>query len=590
MDALSIQGRFLAQVRRTPNATAVSCGPIRLTYRELNERSNQLAHYLLELGVGPDAPVGIAMERSADLVTAIVAVTKTGGPYLPLHTAYPLERMQWIMEDAGAAVLLTDEAMRARGLPAGSHTTIAVPDGRHSAFPARDTAVSSEPSRLAYVIYTSGSTGHPKGVGVTHQGVLSLVDDPCWDGGRHDRVLMVAPHAFSVSAYELWVPLLRGGQVVVSPPGLLDVAALRRTIAENDITGIHLTAGLFRVLAEEAPDCLAGVREVLTGGDVISPTAVRRVLAACPGTVVRAMYGATETTLFTTTAAMIAPYDNDLPVPVGHPMADVRAYVLDERLQPVPAGTIGELYLGGPRLARGYYRRPDLTADHFVADPFANDGQRMYRTGDLVRLTPKGMVDFIGRATDQVKIRGFRVELAEVEAVLARHPGMANVAVIARQAEPGATRLAAYVVAGPDGVSIAELRAHAQASLPDYMVPAAFVMLDRLPLTPNGKLDRRALPDVTPDEQNEYRAPRTARQETLCKLFADLLGVTRVGIDDSFFNLSGDSLQAVRIVSRIQAELTVSVSVNELFDAPTVAELDDLITNRAGPEASENAA
>jgi amino acid adenylation domain-containing protein len=575
MAANSIQEAFALQTARTPDAVAVSAGEVRLTYRELDERANRLAHRLLDLGVRTESPVAVLMQRSVDLVVAILAVTKTGGYYLPLHTAYPPDRIQWIMDQAGRPALLTDLATQGRGLPdAGPVLVVDEEPAGPDAGAAADPGVAGHPDRLAYVMFTSGSTGQPKGVAVTHRGVLNLAADSTWDGGRHARVLGVAPYAFGVSSYELWVPLLRGGHLVLAPPADLDVATLVRLIDAGQITGLHLTAGLFRVLAEEAPAGLAGVREVLTGGDVISPQAVGRVLAACPQTVVRAMYGQTEATAFIVSSPMTAPYRPGPTVPVGRPMDNVRAYVLDERLTPVPPGELGELYVAGPCLARGYFQRPDLTAEAFVADPFTADGQRMYRTGDLVRLTPDGLVDFVGRANDQVKIRGYRVELAELESVLAGHPGVVHVAVVAREAEPGDKRIVAYVVPAFADFTPAELRAHAARSLPEYMVPAAFVVLDALPLTPNGKVDRAALPVPDLAGTVAYRAPRTERQELLCGIFAEVLGVPQVGVDDSFFDLGGQSLQAMRLTSRIQAALGADVPIAALFDAPTVTDLD----------------
>jgi acyl-CoA synthetase (AMP-forming)/AMP-acid ligase II/acyl carrier protein len=373
------------------------------------------------------------------------------------------------------------------------------------------------------------------------------------------------------------VPLLRGGHLVLAPPGHLDIGTLRALITEHRITAVHVTAGLFRVVADQAPECFAGVREVLTGGDVISAKAVQQVLEACPGTVVRATYGATEMSLFITSTPMRAPYSMGPTVPVGRGLDNTRLHVLDEHLRPLPSGEAGDLYIAGPRLARGYYRRSGITAERFVADPFGKAGQRMYRTGDQVRVRPDGLVEFIGRAGDQVKIRGFRVELAEIESVLARYPGLSHAVVVARDVEDGEKRLIAYVV--PEGeVDIDGLRAHATGLLPEYMVPSAFVTLDSLPLTPNGKVDRKALPDPAPEVPGSaYRAPQTPRQELLCELFADVLGVPRVGIDDSFIDLHGESLMAMRLLSSIQDRLGVELLISDLFDAPTVAELDQAL-------------
>ncbi len=317
---------------------------------------------------------------------------------------------------------------------------------------------------------------------------------------------------------------------------------------------------------------------------MIAPSAVRRVLDACHDTVVRAMYGASELTLFVTSVPMVAPYREGATVPVGRPMDNIRAYILDEHLHPVPSGTCGELYVGGTRLAQGYHNRPGLTAARFVADPFGPPGERMYRTGDLARWTSDGLIDFVGRVDDQVKIRGFLVARAEVESALARHPAVAHVAVVAQELEPGSQRLVAYVVPHDRPDEVADLSGYATSVLPDYMVPSAFVTLDALPLTPNGKLDRAALPAPELDRVSPYRAPRNLRQQALCRVFAEVLGVDRVGIVDSFFDLDGQSLLAIRLISRIQTELGADLAIGDLFNAPTVAELDDLIESRAMPE------
>jgi acyl-coenzyme A synthetase/AMP-(fatty) acid ligase len=359
----------------------------------------------------------------------------------------------------------------------------------------------------------------------------------------------------------------------MAPPGELEVAALRRLIAEHHITAVHLTAGLFRVIAEEAPDVLTGVREVMTGGDVIAPSSVDKVLTACPDIVVRAMYGSTESTLFTTNSPMTAPFTPGATVPVGRPMDTIRVYVLDAELRQVPVGETGELYVAGPRLAKGYLRRPDLTAERFVADPFGEPGDRMYRTGDLGRWTPDGLIDFAGRADDQVKIRGFRVELAEVESTLAKAPGLAHVAVVAKPADDGTKRLVAYVAPQAGEVDLDALRATAKEWLPGYMVPDAFVVLDQLPLTPNGKLDRRALPEPPAATGSADQSPRTESERVLCDLFAEVLGMPSVGIDDDFFELGGQSLLAMRLINRIQDVTGTTLPIVALFDAGTVAGL-----------------
>ncbi|WP_308298743.1 non-ribosomal peptide synthetase [Streptomyces sp. GESEQ-35] len=579
LGAGSVQAAFAAQVLRSPGAVAVRCAGRELTYRELDERANQLAHRLLGLGVGPEAPVAVLMERSVDLVVALLAVLKAGALYLPLHSGYPLERMQWIVDETSAPVLLADGAMRERGLPAAGVVVVVDEDVELAGLPVGDPGVEGRPEQLAYVMYTSGSTGRPKGVAVTHRDVLDLVVDGMFGAGAHERVLLLASYAFDPSTYAFWVPLLHGGRTVITPEGELGVAELARLIVEEEITGLDITAGLFRVMAEENPDCFANVREVITGGDLISPTAVRRVLEHCPDTVVRGAYGPTETTLFATQAPWTAADVVPAPIPVGRPLDGMRAYVLDDALSLVPAGVAGELYLAGAGLARGYFGRADLTAERFVADPFGPAGSRMYRTGDLARWSGEGLLEFVGRVDDQVKIRGFRIELGEIEAVLGGFPGLAQVAVVAREDQPGDKRLVAYVVAetGTGTVDTEALRAHAAGLLPEYMVPSAFVVLDRLPLTTNNKVDHRALPAPDMPAAGTGRTPRTPQEETLCALFAETLGIPAVGIDDNFFELGGHSLLATRLVSRIRTTLNIELPVRALFETPTIATLTDQI-------------
>ena len=574
MTAFSIPARFAEQVTRTPEATAVSdaASGVDLTYRELDGRANRLAHHLIGLGVGCEDRVAVLMERSADLVVALLAILKAGGAYLPLHEADPADRRQWIVDRARPVVLLADDAMRAAGLPAGV-PAVAVGDPGIAGRPSVDPQVSIHPGQLAYVIHTSGSTGRPKGVAVTQREVVRLLSDPQWTVERHARVLQVAPVAFDVSAYEIWMPLLHGGQVVVAPPGRLEPAVLRELIATYRITGIHLTAGLFRVLAEEAPATLTGVSEVLTGGDVIAPAAVRRVLDACPDVVVRALYGATEATVFSAHQVLTRETELGTVVPIGDALTGITIHVLDEGLSPTPAGAAGEIYLAGEGLARGYLGRPGLTAERFVADPSGRPGSRMYRTGDMARATAAGTIEFVGREDSQVKILGFLVDLAEVEAALADYPGLAQVVVLAREREDGNTQLVGYVVPGTGELDLAAVRAHARTRLPGYMAPEVFVALDALPLTANGKLDREAMPEPDFDQVLASRAPETPLQQQLCAMFSSLLAVGQVGIDDSFFELGGQSLQAMRLCSRIGAAVGVGVSMNTLFDTPTVAEL-----------------
>ncbi|MFD3505604.1 amino acid adenylation domain-containing protein, partial [Streptomyces sp. NPDC058676] len=582
----SLSDRFEAQVARTPDAVAVVCEGAELTYAELNRRANRLAHRLVGLGLGPESRAGVLMRRSADLVVALLAVAKAGGAYVPLSETYPDSRMRWVLDGTGAEILLTDQALRPRAEVVGQGVPLLVVDAEEPAGGRPqdgDLGLEIQPDRLVYVMFTSGSTGEPKGVSVTHADVTALAEDTRWLDGVVDRVPLHSPHAWDGSTFELWAPLLGGGRVVVAPPGDLDIETLRRVIVENGITALFMTTGLFRVLAQEHPECLATVRQVWTGGDLASASAMRSVMELCPSTRVVHVYGPTETTTFST-CHEVGPRDVEAAaggVPIGRPMDNTRHYVLDEALRPVPVGVPGELYLAGAGLARGYWGRPDQTGERFVADPFGSAGTRMYRTGDIVRWNAAGRVEFLGRADSQVKVRGFRIELPEIEAAFAAHPSVSQVAVVVREDRPGDKRLAAYVVPALDGAE-RELRDHLARALPDYMVPQAIVELDALPLTSVGKLDRGALP-VPGHAAEPGRAPRTAGEETLCRLFAEVLGVPEVGIDDGFFDLGGDSIMSIQLVSRAR-KAGLLLSPKDVFERRTVAAIAE--TMDVGTEAA----
>ncbi|MGH3695935.1 MAG: amino acid adenylation domain-containing protein, partial [Pseudonocardiaceae bacterium] len=462
--AIAVHERFSQIATARPGSTAVRLGhrvptyraPTyraltyrALTYRELDARANQLAHRLIALGVGPESRVAVFLDRSLDLAVSIVAVLKAGGAYVPLHEAFPAERLEWVMADTAAVVLLTDQATLSRQFQHHAAVIVLDSDPWLGEEPSSDPARPVHPDQLAYVMYTSGSTGTPKGVSISHRDLLALASDPCWNTGNHERVLLHAPYAFDISSYELWVPLLCGGEVVLAPPGRLDAATLARLIEQEKITSVHFTAGLLRVIAEAVPTSLAGVREVLTGGDVVSPVAVERVLEHAPGAVVRQLYGPTEATLCATQHEVRAPQVVGTSIPIGRPLADTRVYVLDAALQPVPPGVIGEIYLAGTGIARGYLNLPTRTAERFLADPCGPVGVRMYRTGDLGRWNSSWQLEFVGRADDQVKIRGFRVEPGEVASVLAGHPDIHEVEVLTRDDHRGERQLIGYVV--PDG-------------------------------------------------------------------------------------------------------------------------------------------
>ncbi|MFJ8495720.1 amino acid adenylation domain-containing protein [Streptomyces sp. NPDC094038] len=580
-----VADRFERWAARAPQRVALVGGDgSELTYADLDARANGVARRLRALGAGAESTVAVLLDRGVDLIVALLAVWKAGAAFVPIDPDYPAERIAFMLADSAAGSVLTSPAYASRtsGLP-----VVQVADVEPSAESAPPT--DQRPDGLAYIMYTSGSTGRPKGVAVTHGDVAALVSDRCWGLSPESSVLFHAPHVFDVSVYEVWAPLVAGARVIVAPASRVDGALIRSGGASH----VHVTAGLFRVLAGEDPECFAGTTEVLTGGDVVPATAVDQVLRACPGTRVRHLYGPTEVTLCATQTPVSAPVGPVLPI--GRPLDGVRALVLDGWLNPVPEGVVGDLYVAGAGVARGYVDRPGLTADRFVACPW-EVGKRMYRTGDRARWTTDGQLVFAGRADDQVKIRGFRVEPGEVEATLLTHPEVEQTAVVAREEAPGDTRLVAYVVPVPvpdadadadgngdgDGARLVEFLA---ARLPEYMVPSAVIVLDALPLTSNGKLDRRALPAPRFTTDTPSRAPANAREELLCQVFAEVLGVDSVGVDDGFFALGGHSLLAVRLVERLRVRELV-VSVGALFETPTPAGLAEAVGD-ADPVSTE---
>ncbi|MCX4743959.1 non-ribosomal peptide synthase/polyketide synthase [Kitasatospora sp. NBC_01287] len=570
---------FAEQARRTPEAVALRHGENELTYRRLARWSDRLAARLLAQGLAIEDRVALAMDRSVELVVAQLAVLKAGGAYVPVDARAPEERRRALLARAGATFELTVAQVAAARTEAAERPAVPAP-----AVP----APSADPDRLAYVMFTSGSTGEPKAVAVRHRDVASLATDSRFADGGCEQVLLHSPVAFDAATFEVWAPLLNGGQVVVAPDGPVDAALLRRLAAEG-LTALWLTAGLFRLLAQDAPDCFAGLRRLWTGGDVVPAAAVRRVLAACPGLSVVDGYGPTETTTFATSFALADPAAVPDTVPVGHPLDDKRVYVLDRRLRPVPPGCVGELFVAGEGVARGYLGRPGETAARFLADPFgapgtgappAEGGGRMYRTGDLARRRPDGAVEFLGRTDDQLKIRGFRVEPGEVAAALAAHPGVTDVAVLAREDRPGARRLVAYVV-GPAGTDLADLGAFAARCLPDYLVPSAFVPLAALPLSRNGKVDRAALPAPDADRgagPRERLAPRTEAERRTAEVFGEVLGTAPPGVADGFFELGGDSILSIRLAARLAEAFGTDLTPRAVFTHPTPAALARLLT------------
>ncbi|UOY87053.1 amino acid adenylation domain-containing protein [Bacillus glycinifermentans] len=569
---------FEMQVKENPNSPAVVFKDGVLSYSELNERANRLAHLLIERGAGPERFVALALPRSQEMVICMLAVLKAGAAYLPIDPEYPADRIDYMLSDAQPMLVMTTREAAANIQENGDVPRMVIDeqDVIHdlSRYSAENPVGNKKRSFLhpAYMIYTSGSTGRPKGVVVQSESLCNflLSMQETFSLQRHDRLLAVTTVAFDISALEIYLPLISGASFILAEKETVqDPHVLGNMLEKHDITIMQATPTLWHALATSVPEKLRGLR-VLVGGEALPNNLARRLQELdCR---ITNLYGPTETTIWSTCAAL----ENGLKEApsIGRPIWNTQVYVLDAGLQPVPPGVAGELYVAGTGVARGYFGRPDLTAERFIANPYGPPGSRMYRTGDLVRWRSDGSLDYIGRADHQIKIRGFRIEIGEIDAVLSGHPDVHQCAVVVREDRPGDPRLAAYVVpvaeASPDP---AALRSHLSETLPDYMVPSAFVMLEALPLTPNGKLDRKALPAPVMSRQAAGREPRTPQEEILCDLFAEVLGISRVSIDDSFFDLGGHSLLAGRLVSRIRDVLGAELGIARLFDEPTPAGL-----------------
>jgi aspartate racemase len=575
---------FEEQVEQSPDAVAVAYVDEQLTYRKLNARANQLAHYLKSFGIGPEVLVGICLERSLDMIIAVLGILKAGGAYVPLDPEYPQERLAFMLADTQTPVLLTQQKLL-NGLPEIAARLVCLDShweaiGKESHENPISDAVAEN---LAYVMYTSGSTGRPKGVCVTHRNVVRLVKATNYASlGAEEVFLQFAPISFDASTLELWGPLLNGGRLVVFPAATPSLAQLGEVIEQYQVTTLWLTAGLFHQMVEDHLDSLRSVGQLLAGGDVLSVPHVKRVLEQLDGCCLINGYGPTENTTFTTCYRMTDVSEVESSVPIGRPIANTQVYILDPYLQPVPIGVPGQLYTGGDGLARGYLNRPELTAEKFISDPFSEDpAARLYKTGDLARYLPDGSIEFLGRVDHQVKIRGFRIELGEVESVLGRHPAVEEAVVIAREDVPGDKRLVAYLVASHEPTpTFGELRSFLKEKLPDYMIPSAFVYLDSFPITPNGKVDRRALPvpDARhPDIEESFAAPRNAVEEALAEIWAETLRIEKVGIQDNLFELGGHSLMATLLISRLSDVFLVEIPLRQLLLHPTIAELAIII-------------
>lgn len=580
---------FEDQVKRTPDAPAVFFEGSSLSYAELNRRANQLAHYLRDLGVKPDARVTICVERSVEMVVGLLAILKAGGAYVPLDPAYPAERLRFMVEDAAPVALLTQHHLEGLFSSIGDKVPVLDLTEADAAWRSQpDTnpdpaAIGLQPHHLAYIIYTSGSTGNPKGVLVHHRGVVNRL---VWMQGAYgltpgEAVLQKTPFGFDVSVWEFFWTLMTGARLVMArPEGHKDPGYLVETIRRNKVTTMHFVPSMLQVFLEHGDlENMQSLARVVCSGEALSPALLRRFQERLPHVALHNLYGPTEAAVDVTAWTAPAHFNKSI-LPIGKPISNTQMYILDANLEPVPIGIPGELYIGGVQVARGYLNCPELTAERFVADPFAAEPEaRMYRTGDLARWLADGNIEYLGRNDFQVKIRGFRIELGEIEARLVEHPAVREVVVIAREDTPGDKRLIAYYTSageGKDAVGAEQFRSHLSASLPEHMVPTAYVCLETLPLSSNGKLDRKALPAPESDAfaTRGYEPPQGEMESKLAEIWAEVLKLDRVGRHDNFFELGGHSLLAVQLMLRLQKIIPGhALPLRALLEAPTVERL-----------------
>ena len=563
---------FATQVRERPDAEAVVCAGQSLSYAELNRQVHKLARCLRELGAGPDTPVALCTERSLDMVTGVLGILKAGAAYVPLDPAYPAERIAYMLEDSSAPILVTQAALLAE-MPTDGIATVCIDQLPDNAAAAGDDLPDNgvDGSALAYIIYTSGSTGKPKGVQLEHKSVINFLTSMAKTPGfsNSDRLLAVTTLCFDISVLELLLPLTTGGTVVVATRDeSVDGYALGKLIRAARITVMQATPATWRMLIQAE---WAGNRElkVLCGGEALDRELAANLHQLSAG--VWNMYGPTETTIWSS-CHLYKPAD--AVISVGKPIGNTQFYILDNRQRPVPAGVSGELYIGGDGVARGYRERPELTAERFLDNPFRR-GERMYRTGDLARFLKNGQVQVLGRTDFQVKLRGYRIELGEIEAAMQSHRAIGQSVVVLREDTPGDQRLVGYLKTdlSPDAFDTNELREHLYALLPQYMVPSAFVILDKIPLTPNGKVNRKALPAPDWGAEQEYVAPETPTEQQLAEIWQGVLQIEKIGTQDNFFVLGGHSLLATQLVARIRHAMNIELPLLYIFDYPSIAAL-----------------
>jgi amino acid adenylation domain-containing protein len=566
---------FAAQAARTPKATAVVFAGQSLTYSELDRRSNQLARHLIQLGAKPDGLIAICLERSLEMVVGLLGILKAGSAYVPLDPAYPRDRVAFMLENSEAPLIVTQASLK-ENLPA-SHAKVVLIDADWPAIAKQSEAspaLALDPANRAYVIYTSGSTGKPKGVEIPHRAVVNFLTTMAKQPGMTagDRLLAVTTLCFDIAGLEIYLPLTQGASLeIVSREVASDGNQLLKKLKSSEASVMQATPATWRMLLEAGWTGDPRLK-ILIGGEAVSQKLVGQLIERSAS--VWNVYGPTETTIWSTLSQLY----RDTPVTIGRPIGNTEIFILDKVLQPVPIGVAGELHIGGDGLARGYLKRPELTAEKFIQHPVNSDpGARLYKTGDLVRYLPNGNIEFLGRIDHQIKIRGFRIELGEIETVLRQHPAISDTVVVAREDTPGDKRVVAYFVSVGEAVlTTAELRSFLKEKLPEYMLPSVFVTLKSMPLTPNGKVDRRALP--APDQASlaptgTFAAPKDEVETQLVQIWENLLNVRPIGVKDNYFELGGHSLVAVRVMNRIEQVFGKSLPIATLLQAPTIEQL-----------------
>lgn len=576
---------FAEQVEKTPDTIALVYEEQQLTYRELNNRANQLAHYLQTLGVKPEVRVGICVERSILMVIGILGILKAGGAYIPLDPAFPSERLEFMMEDARITILLTQNHLQEQ-LPINDKTVVKLDsDWEIIAQQTQDNLLTEvNPENLAYIIYTSGTTGNPKGSEVPHRSFIGFMFGVDYIQLDAEQIwLQHSSISWDALTLELWTPLLYGGRCVLYPGQIPTPEDLSKIIQNQNVNILFLTTALFNYIIDTIPEALLGIKQLLFGGESVSVPHVRRALELLPETQIIHAYGPSECTVFTCCYPVPKQLPENLPsIPIGKPIGDRKVYLLDEYLQRVAIGVPGELYVGGASVARGYLNQPELTREKFIANPFV-EGDKLYKTGDLVRRLTDGNLEFLGRIDTQVKIRGFRIEIEEIEGVLNQHNNIKQVVVMAREDEPGNKYLVAYLVAKDNEPTVSSLRNFLKTKLPNYMIPVAFVFLSALPLTSNHKINRRALPAPDISQRNlevNFLAPGNSTESELAKIWTEVLRLEKVGIYDNFFELGGHSLLATQVISRLREAFSIDLTLRYLFENPTIAELSQKVIDR----------